>query len=177
MLVVEPARTMRDVAERGGARSATFDEVYAAERAPVVRLAYLLVRSQAVAEELAQEAFTVLFLHFDEVDVPAAYLRTAVVRLALRWTDRHRMEGQRLQLVGAPAPTSAPDVDEMWQAIGRLRPERQTVLVLRFYEDLSHDDIARLVGCSAGTVRSRVRRALADLRRQLPHSDPEEHHR
>ncbi len=163
---VEPLRIMTSPAQPAGpARS--FDQAYAEHRAFVVRLAYLLVRSPAVAEELAQDAFTTLFLHFDEVDNPPAYLRTAVVRLALRWQDRRRMEHQRLERVGEVGPAVSPEVDEMWDAIGRLRPERRTVLVLRFYQDLSHHDIAELVGCSAATVRSRVRRALADLRKEL----------
>jgi RNA polymerase sigma factor (sigma-70 family) len=41
------------------------------------------------------------------------------------------------------------------------------VLVLRYYDDLSHEQIASLLGCSAATVRSRVRRALQDLRKEL----------
>ena len=128
----------------------SFEAAYREHLAFVTRLAYLLVRSRSVAEELAQEAFTVLYLHFDEVDNPRAYLRTAVVRLSLRWQDRHRMESRRLELVGTPSPAVSPEVDEMWEAIGRLHPDRRTVLVLRFYEDLSHAAIAELVGGSAG---------------------------
>jgi RNA polymerase sigma factor (sigma-70 family) len=41
------------------------------------------------------------------------------------------------------------------------------VIVLRYYADLSHEEIAEMLGCSAGTVRSRVRRALEDLHREL----------
>jgi len=163
-----PADTDQDSGECAGDAAATaFEAVYDAHRAAIVRLAYLLVRSQAVAEELAQDAFAVLFQHFDQVENPPAYLRTAVVRLAMRWQDRHRMEHQRLELVGGRSTTISPEVDETWDAMGRLRPERRTVLVLRFYQDLSHHDIAELVGCSAATVRSRVRRALADLRKEL----------
>jgi RNA polymerase sigma factor (sigma-70 family) len=69
--------------------------------------------------------------------------------------------------VGANQPVDPPEVDEMWQALGRLSPERRTVLVLRFYEQLKHGEIAALLGCSAATVRSRTRRALDDLRREL----------
>ena len=151
----------------GAALPHSFEVAYRDHLTFVIRLAYLLVQSRPVAEELAQEAFTVLFLHFDEVDNPRAYLRTAVVRLSLRWQDRHRMENRRLELVGAAGPTVSPEVDEMWDAIGRLRPDRRTVLVLRFYEDLSYAAIADLVGGSAATIRSRVRRALADLRKEL----------
>ncbi len=170
MQVVEPLRAVEPVEHEGGRperAGQTFEAVYQAERPFVVRLGYLMVGSAAVAEELAQEAFTALLGHLDQVDNHRAWLRTAVVRLALRWQDRQRMEGQRLGLVGPAPPVVQPERDELWDALGRLRPERRAVLVLRFYEDLDHAEIGTLVGCSAGTVRSRVRRALADLRKEL----------
>jgi RNA polymerase sigma factor (sigma-70 family) len=145
----------------------SFEEVYAAHQVAVTRLAYLVVRSPAIAEDLAQEAFTGLYQRFAEVDNPPGYLRISVAHLAVRWQDRHQMEQRRLATVGALPDPVTPEIDETWDAIGRLRPERRTVLVLRFYEDLSYDEIAALLGCSAGTVRSRVRRALADLRKDL----------
>jgi RNA polymerase sigma factor (sigma-70 family) len=146
---------------------AGFEEVYAAERLAITRLSFLLVGSQAVGEELAQEAFLRLYQRFDEVENPAGFLRTAVVRLSLSWQSRHRMERERLALVGVPPPTDAPEIDETWDALHRLRPERRMVLVLRFYEQMQYEAIATVVGCSAATARSRARRALSDLRREL----------
>ena len=152
---------------RGGGPG--FAEVYDGELLAVTRLAFLLVRSQAQAEELAHDAFVRLYERFDEVDNPPGFLRTVVVRLALRAEGRRRMEGDRLRLVGAAAHggDGDPEVDETWAALERLRPERRTVLVLRFYADMAYDDIAQATGCSAGTARSRTRRALADLRKEL----------
>jgi RNA polymerase sigma factor (sigma-70 family) len=153
--------------DRVATESLSFDDVYTAHLDAITRLAYLVVRSSAVAEELAQDAFAALLPRLTEVENPPAYLRTAVVRLAVRWQDRHQMEQQRFGLVGVRDDSPTPEIDETWEAIGRLRGDRRTVLVLRFYEDLSHRDIAAVLGCSAGTVRSRVRRALADLRKEL----------
>jgi RNA polymerase sigma factor (sigma-70 family) len=88
-------------------------------------------------------------------------------------TDRHpqrrHQEHHRLALAtaGDRQKRAGPEVDEIWEALARLRPERRIVLVLRFYEDLSHDRIAELVACSASTVRSRTRRALGDLRKEM----------
>lgn len=144
-----------------------FDAVYRDQRLAIVRLAYLLVRSHAVAEELAQEAFLRLYANFATVENPPGFLRTVVVRLAHTWRGRRDMEHERLErLDPAPADTIR-EPDETWEAIGRLRQERATVLVLRFYEDLSHDEIAAALGCSAATVRSRVRRALHDLGKEI----------
>lgn len=147
---------------------AGFEAVYAEERLAITRLAFLLVRSMPVAEELAQEAFVRLYERFGEVDNPPGFLRTVAVRLGLRWLDRHDMERQRLAVAGASLQhVGEPELDETWEALGRLRPERRAVLVLRFYEDLTHEQVAELLGCSAGTVRSRARRALADLKKEL----------
>jgi RNA polymerase sigma factor (sigma-70 family) len=142
-----------------------FDTVYAEDRLAITRLAFLLVRTMPAAEELAQEAFVRLFERYAGVANPTAFLRTVVVRLAIDWTRRRDMERERLAVVGAGRTgVGEPELDEMWEALGRLRPERRAVLVLRFYEDLSHGQIGALLGCSAATVRSRARRGLADLR-------------
>ena len=74
------------------------------------------------------------------------------------WSDR-----LAVQAGASPEPRIVP----FRGAYLRLRPERRTVLVLRFYADMAYDDIARATGCSAGTARSRTRRALADLRKEL----------
>lgn len=157
---------MRSRAIDGG-QQATFDEVYAVERARMVRLAYVLVRSEAIAEEIAQEAFVRLYRHFDEVASPGGFLHTATVRLAATWWRRDRMEDERLRLVPPVPAAELTEPDETWEALGRLRPERAIVLVLRFYEDLSQVEIARILGCPPATVRSRVKRGLADLRKEL----------
>jgi RNA polymerase sigma factor (sigma-70 family) len=146
-----------------------FDAVYDDQLPAVTRLAFLLVRSQGVAEELAHDAFVRLYERFDTVENPPAFLRTVVVRLALTCLRRHRMERARLVVVsgGARHDVDEPEVDETWAAMGRLRPERRIVLVLRFYEDMTFEAIGELLGCTAATARGRVHRGLADLRKEL----------
>lgn len=151
--------------------AARFEDVYADQLTAITRVAYLVVRDRAVAPEIAQEAFIRLYDHFDDVRNPAGFLRTAAVRLAINWRNRHRMEAERLTLLPGRGPGGGngaePVVDETWDALGRIAPDRAAVLVLRFYEDLSHAEIGSIVGASAATVRSRTRRALADLRKEL----------
>ena len=151
-----------DRVERSG-----FDAVYASERARVVRTAYLVVGSYAVAEELAQEAFLRLHSQFDDVVNPGGFLRTAVVRLAISWRRRDAREQLHLATVDDPGPTGEVVIDETWDALDALAPERRAALVLRFYEDLSHEEIAAAMGCRVATARTRVHRALADLRKEL----------
>ncbi len=145
----------------------SFERVYEAERDGIRRLAYLLVRSEPVAEELTQEAFLRLYSRFATVENPAGFLRTAVVRLGLTWRSRRDMEQQRLVSVRPELWNEMDELDETWEAIGRLRPERAAVLVLRFYEDMTSRDIAHAMGCSPARARSRLRRALMDLRKEL----------
>jgi DNA-directed RNA polymerase specialized sigma24 family protein len=87
-------------------------------------VAALLVGSQEVAEELAQDAFLRLFERFDEVTNPAGFLRTVVVRLCLTWQRRHATEQRLVRKVGVERPSSIPEVDETWEALARLDPDR-----------------------------------------------------
>jgi RNA polymerase sigma factor (sigma-70 family) len=145
----------------------SFDVVFAAARAPMIRVAFLIVGSQAVAEEIVQDAFAGLYIHFDTVENAAAYVRTAVVRGAVSWKQRRAMETERVPRVAEPGPTAIGEIDTTWDALRMLRPERRAVLVLRYYEDLSHAQIAKLLGCPVTTVRTRLHRGLADLRKEL----------
>jgi len=145
----------------------SFDDLYRALRPGLIRLAYLIVGSQPVAEELVQDAFLCLHQQFEDVDNCGGFLRVVLVRMCVRAKQRQAME---TDLVVRGVDRTEPverGIDEVWVAVQRLRPERRAVLVLRYYEDLPHHEIAALVGCPVVTVRTRVRRALADLRREL----------
>jgi DNA-directed RNA polymerase specialized sigma24 family protein len=148
-----------------GVRS--FEEVYADERQGMVRIAYLIVRSRSVAEELVQDAFVRLHAGFDEIQNPGGFLRVALVRLCLKWKRRSGLESDGLRLIGEPGPTGAPEIDETWALLERLSAERRTAIVLRYYADLSHEQIATVTGWRVATVRTRVHRGLEDLRKEM----------
>jgi RNA polymerase sigma factor (sigma-70 family) len=145
----------------------TFDEVYLDECQGMVRLAYLIVRSRPVAEELAHDAFMRLHAGFDEIENPGGFLRVALVRLCLKWKRRAGLESEHLRTIGEPGPTGAPEIDETWDVLEKLSAERRTAIVLRYYADLSHAQIATLTGWRIATVRTRVHRGLEDLRKEL----------
>lgn len=139
-------------------------DLYEARYTALVRLAYLLTGSPAVAEELVQEAFISTHRGWERVRQPAAYVRTAVVNGVRSW-------GRRAQLEDVRRPTSTAfahqEPDELWDALATLLPRQRAAIVLRFYEDLPDDEIARLLGCRPGTVRTAVHRGLAALRKEI----------
>ena len=59
--------------------------------------------------------------------------------------------------------------DDVQRIVARLSPEQRMVVVLRYTEGLSYDEIGRILGCSAGTVASRLNRAHKTLERRLSH--------
>ena len=156
---------------------ASFEELYATTLAPMVRLASFLVASRAEGEELTQDAYADLFRQWDTVINPPALLRTLVVRRCRRSVQRRINERRKLELLGrrgGPDRTGSGELDvDLVSAIGRLNPERRAVVILRFYLDMSHGQIADALDCSVGTARSRLHRALADLKRILREVDEE----
>lgn len=152
--------------------SGSLDELFRSRWGPSVRLATVLTSDRAVAEELVQEAFLEVMQRWDGVDNPEGYLRTVVVN---RCRNHQRGMGVRRRHAPPPPPLAVDayswppprQLDEMWAALAQLPPRRRNALVLRFYEDLPIDEIARLLECRPGTVSSLLHRGLADLRKVL----------
>jgi RNA polymerase sigma-70 factor (sigma-E family) len=157
---------MGPVEATGGAGSPqSFADLYRAHYARMVRLAYLLTGSGAVAEELVQDAFVRVHDRWAAAEHPQAYLRAAVVNACRSHHRRLGLERRRAPTPPDPQVVDAPD--EVWDALDRLPPRQRAALVLRFWEDLSEADIARALGCRPGTVKSLVHRGLAELRKVI----------
>jgi RNA polymerase sigma-70 factor (sigma-E family) len=140
----------------------SFEDLFARHYGPMVRLAHLLVGSNAVAEELVQDAFAKVHGRWATVTNPAAYLRRAVVNAC---RNEHRRRAVRRRAVLDPAPRAVDDAPaELLDALAGLPHRQRAAIVLRFYEDLPEADIARALGCRPGTVKSLLHRGLAQLR-------------
>lgn len=135
--------------------------VYRDRYRDLVRLAYLLTRQQAVAEEIVQDAFIASRGKVDGVRDPYLYVRAAVVNRCYSWGRRAKLERERQPRPPDPAELVA---DEMWDAIATLGDRQRAAIVLRFYEDLPDKEIAELLGCRVPTVRTAIHRALRALR-------------
>jgi RNA polymerase sigma-70 factor (sigma-E family) len=147
----------------------------------LVRLGYLLLRDNGMAEEIAQDAFVALHAHWTRLREPekgVAYLRQSVVNRA-RSALRHRGVVDRFLHRQAP-PATAPSAEagaldlvahaEVLEAVRALPTRQREALVLRYYADLSEAEIAEAMGVSQGAVKSHTSRGLAALRRTMEHS-------
>lgn len=151
----------------------------------LLRTACLITWDDAEAEDLVQECLLRVSSRWRRVramDMPLAYARRVLINLALGGRDRRSR--RRVELAGRDHGDVAafgiadervdPNAEaalhalgewsELIEALGQLTPQQRTVLVLRYVDDLSEAQVADLLGCSAGTVKSRASRGLARLR-------------
>ena len=149
-----------------------------------LRLAYLLTGSEHAAEELVQDTLVKLYARWRRLSVigdPNAYVRRMLANGNVSRWRRSRRE----QLVDAPPETGTAAAGrgltatpELWpgeregaeglrRALMCLPAGQRAVAVLRHFEDLSEKQVAAVLGCSVGTVKSQNAKALAALRRHL----------
>lgn len=151
---------------------AAFAALVSAYHDRLARLAYLLCSDREQAEDAVSEAYAKVWPRFrrGHVDNPPVYLRTAVVnqvRGGLRRRLLERREEQRQRVDWRDGVSPHRDVEErevLEPALRRLPAAQRAVIVLRFYEDMTEDEIAILLGVPPGTVKSRCARGLAQLR-------------
>ncbi|MCX2947072.1 SigE family RNA polymerase sigma factor [Lentzea sp. NEAU-D7] len=146
-----------------------FEEFVAVASPRLLRTAFLLTRDAGHAEDLLQTALAKAWRAWHRVDGdPEPYVRRIIVTShATWWRRRWRGEestGELPERAGESPQDAVGEREWLWQALGRLPRRQRAVLVLRFYEDLSEAQVAGLLGCSVGTVKSQASKALAKLR-------------
>jgi RNA polymerase sigma-70 factor (sigma-E family) len=156
----------------GPAEEEDFRAFVTARWQALVRTAFLLVGDHGYAEDLVQTALARTHRNWRRIerkDSPEVYVRRVLVNLANSfWHRRLRMR----EVVQAETPDSVADDptvahdqrDELWNALRSLSPRTRAVLVLRYFEDLPEAQIAIVLGCSVGTVKSTASRGIAKLR-------------
>jgi RNA polymerase sigma-70 factor (sigma-E family) len=165
-----------------------FSELVAARSHALRRTAYLMCGDWHQAEDLAQIAFIKLHAAWGRIrrrEDLDAYLRKTLLRTCI--DEKRRARWRREQpasdtlpdrpALDAAADSAAADRDLLVAALRTLPAVQRAVLVLRFWEDQSVEETARLLGCSAGTVKSQTSRGLAALRAEFAspvyEADPE----
>ncbi|MGH3254439.1 MAG: SigE family RNA polymerase sigma factor [Streptosporangiaceae bacterium] len=138
--------------------------------AGLVRLAFGLTGDAWMAEDIAQTALARAYVAWRRVsraDDPDAYLRRILVNASNGRFRKRRVTEQPGDLPEVAVEGPADLVGEraaLLTALRQLPPRQRAVVVLRYWNDLSDAQIAAALGCSAGTVRSQLSRALAALR-------------
>jgi RNA polymerase sigma-70 factor (sigma-E family) len=151
------------------------EELYVRHASEAARLAYLLTHDAHLSEDIVQDAFVRVAGRLRHLRVPdafAAYLRRTVVNLCMSHHRRARTERTYLQREAnrpksSPGPPDVEARDELRTALLRLPMRQRAAVVLRFYGDLSEDQIAETLCCSVSAARSLVFRALETLRSEM----------
>jgi RNA polymerase sigma-70 factor (sigma-E family) len=157
----------------------SYREFVTARSPALLGSAYLLTGDRGIAEDLLQVTLLQAYRHWGRVTAagdPEAYVRRVMVNQRISWWRRRRVTEsatgavpERPAAPGSVGPADqvgdqVADRDEMWRALQRLSPRVRAVLVLRYWEDLSEAETARLLGCTVGTVKSQASRGLRRLR-------------
>jgi len=154
----------------------TFEEFAAARLPAVLKFAAVLTGDRDLAEDVVQEVLLRANGRWQAIvclDRPEAYIRKMIVNEYLSWRRRSWrlvLSGAGTDLHGRPAPDPAAgfiERDALFAELAKLPLRQRAVLVLRYYEGLSDLEIAEVLGCRPGTVRSYACRALAALRVEL----------
>jgi RNA polymerase sigma-70 factor (sigma-E family) len=156
---------------------ADFTSFVAASSRRLLRSAYLMTGDLPDAEDLLQTALERAYRRWPSIrckDVPEAYVRKILVTTAVDARRRRRVRSIPLDkelLRGEPdaAIEAVPGRAALLAAVRELPLGQRAVLVLRYFDDLTEAETARILGCSVGTVKSQHARAMARLNELVPH--------
>ncbi|MDX3618625.1 SigE family RNA polymerase sigma factor [Streptomyces europaeiscabiei] len=156
-----------------------FREFVAMRSTALLRLAVLLTGGDRHgAEDLLQIALMKVYGRWSSIEQPEAYVRQVMYR---QQVNRWRLRRYRAETTVPVLPESGTDADAgaeselriaLWAALGRLTKRQRAVVVLRYFEDLPEAEVAALLRCPVGTVRSTAHRSLAKLRLLVPELGP-----
>jgi RNA polymerase sigma-70 factor (sigma-E family) len=157
----------------------TYEEYVGARWATLYRTAYLMTGNHADAEDVVQTALVKVYAAWSKVtaaDAPEAYVRRILTNTFL--SSRRPLRVTRERLVDqmpetSVTPSGSEDRLSIWPHVASLPPRQRAVVVLRYYEDLSEQQIADALGCSTGTVKSNASLALKSLRARMTAAEGE----
>jgi len=163
----------RDVSTQQARES--FEEYVAARRTALLRTAYLLTGQHADAEDLVQMALVKAVPHWRRIsDDPEPYVRRILAREATNRWRRRRWREVSLDVLPEThnEGTDPTDREVLRQALMRLSPRQRAVVVLRYFDDLTEQQTAEVLGIGLGTVKSHGRDAMARLRELITLDEP-----
>lgn len=179
---IEQSALMLRSAAGADDRTSALIDLFDQEYTGLCRLVFVITGDACLAEDVVSEAFLRVFSRRWEVGDPGrfpAYLRRAAVNRARSVVRRRGPESRANLAEAGTASTAEGPADpgtqavahdqsgSVWRAVLDLPPRQRAAVVLRYYQDLSDDEIAFTMRCSPGTVRSQLFKARAALHRSL----------
>lgn len=173
---------------RAPAARREFEEFVRNSADHLLRTAYVMTSDLAEAEDLVQETLLRVARRWYKVhamDHPAAYARQILVHLVIDHAGQRTRRASELAGCGNTVGPGLADrradgalqaVDShavLLAALASLPARQRAVIVLRYWQDLPEAEVAALLGCSAGTVKSTASRGLSRLRELLGAAEPE----
>ena len=163
---------------------AKFEALFHQYRGRVFQTAYLILGDSREAEDVLQEVFLKVYRSGNSFDPEkggfAAWLYRIVVNQCISCRRRKRRPSSSLESLreeGFDPPADTPSVPEellaeerieaLRQAVGTMKENHRVILVMRYFNELSYEEIASVLGIPLGTVQSRLNRAMNVLRREL----------
>jgi len=163
-----------------------FEELFTFYRDDVFRFAYLVVRDSTLAQDVVQETFLKVFRSIDKFQFRSSFkswLYRVAVNEAITLLRRRKIKEELDPAPGTSQEHQRGRVQRAWQpeeavldseekhllhvAIGRLDPVHRSVIVLKYFHEFSDTEIAAVIGCPPGTVKSRLHRARELLRHHM----------
>lgn len=140
-------------------------ELFARHHRRLMGLAAAVTLDRSIADEIVQEAFAGLTSRIAHVRDPDAYLQRSVINLGIAVVRRR--ERARSAPIRRVEHVGIPEVDGLWDIVASLPAQQRGVVVLRFWEDLTQQQIASVLNMPLGSVKSTLHRALLVLKQQL----------
>lgn len=154
-------------------RPVSFDDFYRQEYRQVLGLAYVLTGNLSLAEDTTQDAFTAAYRQWASIggyDSPAAWVRRVTCNRAASVVRRRVREAKAVVRLASRTPTHI-ELDEgdaeFWRSVRALPPRQAQAVALFYLEDYSVRDIAAVLDCSEGTVKTHLSRARSAVARRL----------
>ncbi len=142
-----------------------FELLYRESYGRLMSVAMATVRDRALAEDMVHEAYAQLWVRWESITTPRAWVRQAVVSNCLDALRTRRRREAILRRTQHPSPPTNDSGDDAFvDLLVGLTDHQRLAVTLKYVEDLSEADIAQVMGCGRGTVKSTLHRAIAALR-------------
>lgn len=157
-------------ARKGDAEA--FSVLISAKKHDLYRIAYSYTRNEQVALDVVSDAVYKAFVSVHKLKKPE-FFYTWLTRILINSAANHLKLAKRMVLVEEEPPVAAKpegspeEVMDLYAAIDKLEDKRKTVVLLKYVNDLTIEEVAEIMQCPVGTAKTHLHKALKDLRLEL----------